>query len=78
MANHELRRELVAFFPDLGRCSDKRLADAEGKRSYHSICLIDVSSLLRIVRIQNSSVGVIDLKGEWGEKRKRYTHNFWI
>jgi hypothetical protein len=52
MTNHELGRELVALIWD--DAAKKRLADAERKWPYHSTCLIDVNSLFRIVRIQNS------------------------
>jgi hypothetical protein len=30
MANHELGRELVAFFPDLGRCSEQTVGRDRG------------------------------------------------
>jgi hypothetical protein len=58
MTNYELAQELVAFFPDLGRCNEPTVGRCRDALGLHfcpmrSGCLIDINSLFRIVRIQN-------------------------
>jgi hypothetical protein len=76
--NHELGRELVAFFPDLGKCSEQTV----GRYRRKTVIPFNMSDrhkqFIQNCEDPNNWVGVIDLKLEWREKRKRYTHNFWI